>query len=301
MSNGFALGFGFMPGIDSYNKGYTEQEVRSYIYRKLEDTPAVDKGVKHTVKKGENLWSIAEKYLKKEKPKNSEIQDFMYKIAKLNGKQTLEDLNTLDVNDTLYIPSDVLKAENTATTVNGVKEPDISNYEKVMNAAKRLQELTAPKPTDNSYSQKTITKYEKIEKLPNEVFEAHGHAGFNNWTDELKNNNDLILEKSYSVSPTKPFAVVFTKKVKNSLQTEAMFFAEINSDGTLKKVAFSAPGFDVKAGVFDYEVDENGNLSVAQPSFIGKKNIGKISKEEYEALKAAVEPRIKEYLKIGSY
>ena len=281
MELGFVQGFG---------NNYTEQEVRAYIYRRLEETPQQDKCQAHTVKKGENLWSIAEKYLGKSKPSNGEIQDFMYKIAKLNNKETLEDFNNLDVNDTLYIPSDVKGIEKT------VSDSGLSNYEKVQNAAKELQKMTAPNESDKTYSSRVITKYNKLKSVPDKAFEAHGHAGFNNWTDELKGNKDLKIEKSYTLSVVTPSALVFRKKNKDN-RTEASLYASMNPDGSINRIAFEAPGFDVKGPSFDYIVDSNGNLMVTDPVHVGKyKLIGKISKDEYDAMISSLEPRMKEYL-----
>ena len=279
---------GFVQGFGIYN-GYSEQEVRSYINRKLEQTPKTDKGKIHTVQKGENLWSIAAKYLGKSKPTNGEIQDFMYKIAKLNNKESLEDFNSLDVNDTLYIPSgvrDTPKAES---------DSSLSNYEKVQKAANQLQNMTAPEKTDDTYSKKVITKYNKLKTVPDALFEAHGHAGFNNWTDELKNNKDLKIEKSYTLSVVNPSALVFRKKTPDG-KTEASIYALMNPDGSIKWLAFEAPGFDVKGPSFDYIVDSDRNLMVANPTRYGYKIVGKISTDEYNAMINALQPRMQEYL-----
>ena len=282
MELGFVQGFG---------TNYTDKDIRSYIQKRLEETPQTDSGQVHTVKKGENLWSIAKKYLGKAKPTNGEIQDFMYKIAKLNNKETLEDFNNLDINDTLYIPAEFNDKEKSVSDLSG-----LSNYEKVQNAAKELQKMTAPEETDKTYSSKIITKYNKLKLVPDKAFEAHGHAGFNNWTDELKGNKDLKIEKSYSLSVVKPSALVFRKKTKDNV-TEASLYAAMNPDGSINRIAFEAPGFDVKGPSFDYIVDSKGNLMVADPShFSVYKVIGKISQDEYKAMLDALEPRMKEYL-----
>lgn len=295
---------GYVQNIGS-NSLYSAKDIQAYIDKRLSETPQTEKGGIHRVEKGENLWTIAAKYLGKSKPTNAEIQDFMYKIAKLNNKETIEDFNTLDINDTLYIPevsaNESAAAKNKATPSNSRKnhaeakqEPKLSNAEKLEKAIRQLNELTAPDSPYATYTQKTLTKYNKLQTVPTEVFEAHGHAGFNYWTEQFKNNKNLITEKSFSVNPLKPSAVVF--RIMNNDGTRISLYASINNDGTLKNVAFDAPGFDVKNISFDYTVGKDGKIVMAAPSGFGKLEIGQISSEEYNAMVKAIEPRIKEAL-----
>ena len=286
---------GFVQDYANYSS--SDIELRRYMQKKLEQTPVSEKKATHTVEKGESLWSIAKEHLGKKNATNAEVQDFMYKIAKLNNKTTPEDFNTLYVDDVLYIPEADISTKKSAQRTKP-QESNLSNLEKVKNAAKKLVALTSPDSSDDNYSRKLITKYQKLKTIADKDFEKHGHAAFNYWTDLLCENKNLKFEKSYSINPVEPSAVVIRKKEGDFYYsgTETIIYAHINPDGTVKKISFEAPGFDIKDISFDYEVDENGSLKVVDLNRAGYKKIGKVSQQEYNALKQILEQRINEYL-----
>ncbi len=78
----------------------SEQE---YFNLTLSKTPEVKRGEQHTLKKDENIWTIAREKLGKNASK-SELLDYTYKVAKLNGYKSLDEMNSLKVNEKIYLP-----------------------------------------------------------------------------------------------------------------------------------------------------------------------------------------------------
>lgn len=78
----------------------SEQE---YFNLTLSRIPEVKRGEQHSLKKGENLWTIAREKLGNN-AKKSELLDYTYKVAKLNGYKTLDEMNSLKINDVIYLP-----------------------------------------------------------------------------------------------------------------------------------------------------------------------------------------------------
>lgn len=78
----------------------------SYIKNYMAKLPDMEKGKIHIIKKGDNLWNIARSQLGK-KPKRGEVNDYMLAIAKLNGLDTMQKMNNLKVDTTIYLPKDI--------------------------------------------------------------------------------------------------------------------------------------------------------------------------------------------------
>ena len=78
----------------------------SFYSNKYATTPLAKDKIEYSVQKGDNLWNIAKEHINKDHVTNAEILDMMYKIAKLNNKESLEAANNIKINETLYLPVD---------------------------------------------------------------------------------------------------------------------------------------------------------------------------------------------------
>ena len=78
----------------------SEQE---YFNLTLSRMPEVKRGEQRSLKKGENLWTIAREKLGNN-AKKSELLDYTYKIAKLNGFKSIDEMNALKANEKIYLP-----------------------------------------------------------------------------------------------------------------------------------------------------------------------------------------------------
>ncbi len=260
------------------------QETRSYYRMKYDEArPDTDNKVSYTIKKGDNLWSIAKEKLNKRNAKNSEIQDMMYKIAKLNNMSSIEDANKLGINDVIYLPS---SNTDEVTPVSGSPSPSTSNISEpvrdVSETALEINKIIAPEGIPDAY--RSLYKYENIKNIPPELYKENGKAGINYWTDILNGQHNLVIQKSYSISPTTPSGLVIMKKENDHIfgKTEAQLMVEFDENGNFKDVAFDTPGVNIYNIKFDYELDANGNLKRPINSYGGIETIDKMKKEEYQ-------------------
>ncbi len=86
-----------------------ENKYISYVMNKI-STDNVEKE-SYTVQKGDNLWNLAKKELEKTgKASNQEISNYMLLIAKLNGLDTYEKMNSLKYDQTIFMPDTDVKS-----------------------------------------------------------------------------------------------------------------------------------------------------------------------------------------------
>lgn len=78
-----------------------EQAYISYMMQKL---PDVKQGKEHKLQKGDSLWGLAKKELNNPKASNQEISEYMLLIAKLNNLDTIDEMNSLKINDKINLP-----------------------------------------------------------------------------------------------------------------------------------------------------------------------------------------------------
>lgn len=75
----------------------------AYLKQRFEQFSNIEQGESRVIKSGESLWNIAKSNLGKG-AKNSEINDYVLQIAKLNGLDTVEKMNNISANTTIYLP-----------------------------------------------------------------------------------------------------------------------------------------------------------------------------------------------------
>lgn len=269
--------------IDTQSQAYYKKQY-------AEAKPDTQNKVTYTIQKGDNLWSIAREKLNKKDVKNSEIQDMMYQIAKLNSFDTLEKANNLEINNVIYLPSSsdsqsavhsgsdtkkVRDSKTTAAEINKILEPEGLNYFDTMR-----------------YKQK------HIDSVPVELYTENGKAGINYWADMLNKDSKLFFQKSYSSSPTKPSGLVITKKENDFPygKTEAYLLVQVDDNGKFKEVAFNTPDVKMHRIQFDYELDSNGNLKRPSNAYGGMEVLDKMKKEEYQQFVQALQKYVDEQI-----
>ena len=269
--------------IDTQSQAYYKKQY-------AEANPDNKNKVTYTIQKGDNLWSIAREKLNKKDVKNSEIQDMMYQIAKLNSFDTLEKANNLEINNVIYLPSSadsqsavhsgsdtkkVRDSKTTAAEINKILEPEGLNYFDTMR-----------------YKQK------HIDSVPVELYTENGKAGINYWADMLNKDSKLFFQKSYSSSPTKPSGLVITKKENDFPygKTQAYLLVQVDDNGKFKEVAFNTPDVKMHSIQFDYELDSNGNLKRPSDAYGGMEVLDKMKKEEYQQFVQALQKHVDEQI-----
>lgn len=86
----------------------TQNKYITYMMRKLPEEKA--RSEMYVVKKGESLWKLAKNELGD--ATNAEISEYMLRIAKLNGLDTCEKMNSIKVSQKIYMPETVSKPGN---------------------------------------------------------------------------------------------------------------------------------------------------------------------------------------------
>lgn len=77
----------------------------AYVRSMMDKLPDNAKGQKYTIKRGDSLWNLAKAELNKTKQAtNAEISKYMLLIAKLNGLDTVEKMNSIKAEETIYMP-----------------------------------------------------------------------------------------------------------------------------------------------------------------------------------------------------
>lgn len=261
----------------------------SFYSNKYATTPLAKDKIEYSVQKGDNLWNIAKEHINKDHVTNAEILDMMYKIAKLNNKESLEAANNIKINETLYLPVDSFIREEEKDE----RDPLLRANE----AAEEIKDILYPNDEDKSHTGGILAKFQNTENIPKELAAEHAQAGLDYWTDLMNNKDEnLIVRKSYSVSVKNPSALEILKKDKNG-QTETHMYLKIDSDQKFTGTAFDSPGVNVKDIKFDYETDKNGNISV--PPQYGSEDIpiGKADAKSYAEFSAAAQKFIDENVK----
>lgn len=255
---------------------------RVYYQAKYSSTPSdIKDKVAYTVKKGDNLWNIAQKHINKPKATNAEVQEMMYSIAKLNNKNSIEQANHLEINDTIYLPG----KEKAVATQNKpkpkAKSAAVSKAPDYKETAKQINVILEPPNRFASYNEKVLHKLKNKEKISKDLYAEHGRAGIAYWENELNHNDNLYIEKSYTTSPNAD-GLVITKKENNDRygRTESNMVVRADKNGKFKKVAFYTPGAKINDISFDFEINAQGTLTRPN-NFGGHIHIENLTKEQY--------------------
>ena len=109
----------------------------TYVRYMMEKLPDTKKGKEYTIKRGDSLWNLAKTELNKSKPAtNAEISKYMLLIAKLNGMETIEEMNNIKAQEVIYLPdTEEVSARSLINSVDKPKELNSAeqSFQDVMN------------------------------------------------------------------------------------------------------------------------------------------------------------------------
>ena len=271
----------------------------------------------YEVKKGDNLWDIAKKHLNDSDATNAEIQNMMYKIAKLNKKDNVDSVNNIKIGDIIYLPQEQkeepkrdicyvadwfnagarnVQQEN-QPIVKAEQENKVPNLKETTAALKEILEL---KGYGITHSQKELYRWKSIDKIPDDLYIAHGRAGIKYWTDILSHrDNTLIVKESYSSFPSQPTGLHIVKKAddKYNSPTEAGMYVSMDRNGNLISIAFYSPGMKIHSIKFDYQLEQDGRLTAPKDVGYHRRTLEKLDTKEYADLQTIVKQYINESLK----
>ncbi len=253
---------------------------------------------RYKVKKDDNLWTISKEHLKNKNATNAEIQDMMYKIAKLNNKDSMEEINSLKINDVIYLPEAAQEKGAESCFVGDWFQPGppkkaaapVVQESGIQMAKKTTEQIKQLVPELNvlEYNQHQVYQVQNRNSVPPELYTAHGKAGLKYWSEILSGNSDgsLIIEKSYTYSSTKPTALHIVKKIDTNpySPTEAHMYVQTDKSGKLEKVSFNAPWVHINSISFDYELKKDGTLSKPGAFVSSLVKIEQLPEEQYKEL-----------------
>lgn len=267
----------------------------------------------YIVRKGESLWNIAKDYLKNKDASNAEVQEMMYKIAKLNNKDSLESINDIKEHDVIYLPEDLPVGskpcyvgdwfEGGPGKVTTPRVVEKSGAEMAAESASKIKEIIELQDPAATYGQRQLYRLSLIKKIPEQLKIEHGKAGVKYWQELLLNPDEksMVIEKSYTYSPVQPSALHIVKKSDGPYsQTEAHLYVQADKDGRLKYAAFYTPGVQMNNISFDFTLDKNGSLAVQDRYANNYKEIEKLSKEEYGGLIEVLQKYLDKELKASN-
>ena len=296
----------------------TEKEYYKMQYSSAEVSGNV---TEHKVVANENIWNIARKQLPKG-AKRGEVLNYVYQIAKLNNKSSMEELSKLAIGDVLLLPATSTAAAQKSPAAAAPKKnvqakaaakpaqkkatsaaqkqqaavPKTSREMSVQETAAQINRIIALSGKGISYTTQKIYKLQNINKISPELYAAHGQAGAKYWIEQLQKNPKeahIFTENTYG--GTDKNGVYILQKdgnIKMKDKTVATIIARKDKAGNFEEIAFSSPGAKIHDIVFDYMIDSKGYLY--RPDRNNQYYmIDKVPPQVFENLKSALSPYMK--------
>jgi hypothetical protein len=293
----------------------TEKEYYKMQYSSAEVSGNV---TEHKVVANENIWNIARKQLPKG-AKRGEVLNYVYQIAKLNNKSSMEELSKLAIGDVLLLPATSTAAAQKSPATAAPKKnaqaktaakpaqkkpapavkkqqaavPKTSREMSVQETAAQINRIIALSGKGISYTTQKIYKLQNINKISPELYAAHGQAGAKYWTEQLLRNPKeahIFTENTYG--GTDKNGVYILQKdgnIKMKDKTVATIIARKDKNGKIEEIAFNSPGAKIHDIVFDYKIDSKGYLY--RPDRNNQYYmIDKVPPQVFENLKSALSP-----------
>ena len=261
------------------NSVSSSNESQAYFASRYASTPINSENkIEHKIKKGENLWTIAKDHLGKKNASNAEISDMMYKIAKLNNKDSIEEINTVYVNDIIYLPGAQQQKKTSAA------QTPQQAAEHAREVSQKINDIIVPQGSA-TYNQKALYKLDNLKNIPQSLYKEHAEAGVGYW-DQARGDQDnkFIISKSTSYSPVIYTGLSVLKKENNNPygKTEAHMYISVDKQGKVKDISFEVPGVNINEIGFDYKLDSNGN--VYRHTGFRDEKLATLPPEQYENL-----------------
>ena len=198
----------------------------SYMMDKLPDN--TKKGKEYTIQRGDSLWNLAKKELNKSKPAtNAEISKYMLLIAKLNGMETIEEMNNIKAEEVIYLPdTDEISARTLINSKDAPKTAAEQSFQEVMNIV---------------LNDKSIIVKEVFPPLKNKMYHV--------FTTKADSSRDFS-----TASPVMSFSIKRDGKVDN------IAFDDVNADRNRYGYDYNLTR-DGKIATHDYKNEPRGSIS----------------------------------------
>lgn len=271
-------------------------ESRSYYSKMYKDAQVDSQNkVSYTVRKGDNLWNLALRQFDGKKVSNSDVMDMMYKIAKLNNKDSIEKANDIKINDKIFLPKDTSTKVNDKVTETVQKAPQ----ERLNASTAEINKILYEGKTGLTYSEKSLLKSRNSANIPDDLYSEHGKAGIAKWSELLidTKDNTIDLEKSYTYM-SRPTGLVVRKRSNKEYNAplESLLYINTDGKGNVTNVTFNSFGVNIYSTHLDYSLDADGSLYRKEPFGKGRK-LEKLPKEEYEKLFQLAQKYVDENIK----
>lgn len=272
----------------------------AYIQQRMAKLPQVEKGEAHVIKSGESLWNIAKAEVgkTKKKAKNSEINDYMLLMAKVNGLDTEEKMNKIKANSTIYLPGKEKKnggvnpqaARTTTpqrTTTNN--PPARTTTPQRTTTSNPPVRRTEQKPTGQQAATVTRTLTSSEQSFADRI-----KTIYNDPNVKVESSHLDLLDKAqlYTIYSKRTYA---NGRVSNS---SPVMMVHIDDKGKLESVTYD-DNKDIKPTFFDYTVrrNKNGSGKITTHDYVETGNepaVGTISAEDLDKLESWVNKNKKE-------
>lgn len=292
-----------------FNVGESDNANRFYYDNKYMQTSVNTSSKKeYQIQKGDSLWDISKRCLKDKNATNAEVQDMMYKIAKLNNMNSVDAINNIQVNDIIYLPEENISRPKRCEvkdwfvgpavkrSVNNAK-PEKSSQELVTEVVDKINKYIVPEKSDFNYTQHQMYKFNNINKVPKELFREHANLGIKCWGEYLsKQDGSLKINKGnlYLASVKGALHIVKKSSDRYDAQTLASMYVVADKNGKVKEVSFNSPELKINNISYDYKLDSNGNLSKITDGGTKSYLLSAVSDEDYKNLISSLQELLDE-------
>ena len=287
----------------------------SYIRQRFAQMPDLEKGEERVIKSGESLWKIAKSEVGKQ-AKKGEVNDYMLKLAKLNGFDTIEKMNNIKANSKIYLVGSEKKQAKPANQTPAATNPQRPAQQRpaapkpAQPAQQKPAAKPAPKPTQPAQQkpaakpapkptqpaqQKPVAKptpkpaqQKPAAPKPAPKPLSDAEKSFSDRTQAVLNDKTISVEKSTLnlYSGDKMYHVMQVKPYRSggvSGKHPVMSFL-MSRSGQIKDISYE--GYEnVNPNGYDYQIS-NGKIIQRSYVSLDDKLIGTADKKELEQLEA---------------
>ena len=214
----------------------------------------------HELKKGENLWSIAKKALG-QNARKGEINDYMLRIAKLNGFNTYEKMNNIKIGTAIFMPETKQAAKQAAA------QPKVTKQ-----AAKAPVKQSAKPASVQPAAQNTA-------KVIQQPVKSDAEKSTEKVISTILNDDGVFIEKP-RLSPNSTLYHAYIRKNDGQYQYNKHNVMSFNMDesGKLIRASFENLGENLNTYGHDYYLDRSGRIYLKKYNTMGEQR-GRISPE----------------------
>ena len=168
--------------------------VNAYLNARMNQMTNLKSSGTHVLQKDESLWSIASKELGKG-AKNSEINEYMLQIAKLNGFDTVEKMNSIKINTVLNMPVKDTQASNKGKQAQKTQTAQ-TNHKTVTKPQTTTTPARAQKANAAAPAQKTKTNQAQSTQV---AAKSDAEKIFERCCNDIIGNNPIYVQKGWGL------------------------------------------------------------------------------------------------------